>query len=143
MIGIAEAKRGQKGTKMEISAQNAKAIREKAAAEKPFIIHKLGEYPHRWNSWNPNVKAMAQQEIIIEKWDTCSVTPKAGGKVEVTTLNRRMEQELERLHWKELGKCFMMRKTMGIAVYEIDAETWENWLVQHTEAKTDNDESKV
>lgn len=124
---------------MEIRAANARAIREKAAAEKPFIIHKMGEYPHKWSSWNPNIKAMVQQEITIEKWDTCSVTPRTDGKVEVTTLHRRMEQELEHLHWKELRKCFMVRKTMGIAVYEIDAETWKNWLAEHTEDKT-NDE---
>ena len=124
---------------MDVTTANAKAIREKAAAEKPFFLHKLREYPHRWASWNPNVKAMVQQEIIIEKWDTCTVTPRADGMVEVTTLHRRMEWELEQLHWQQPGKCFMSRKTMGIAVYKIDAETWKNWLAEHTEAEPDNE----
>lgn len=126
---------------MEISAKEAKAIREKAAAEKPFIIHKLREYPHRWNSWNPNIRATVQQEIIVEKWDECSVAPRADGMVRVTTFNQRMEQELERLHWKETRKCSMGRKVLGVgAIYDVDAELWQAWLAEHTEAKA-NDES--
>lgn len=127
---------------MEIRAKDAKAIREKVAAEKPFIIHKLREYPHRWSSWNPNIMATVQQEIIVEKWDECSVWPRADGMVEVTTLNRRMEQELERLHWKEPRKCSSVgRKALGIvARYEVDAELWKAWLAEHTEAEA-NDES--
>lgn len=134
---------------MEIRAKDAKAIREKVAAEKPFIIHKLREYPHRWNSWNPNIMATVQQEIIVEQWDECSVWPRADGMVQVTTLNRRMEQELERLHWKETRKCSLVRKVLGIgaikgfgigAIYEVDAELWKAWLAEHTEAGA-NDES--
>ena len=126
---------------MEVTAANAKAMREKTATEKPFMMKKLGEYPHRWNSWNPNIKAMVQQEIIIEKWDTCSAAPRADGMVEVTTLNRRLEWELERLHDQQPRKCFMDRKTLGVvASYQVDAELWQNWLAEHTEAKT-NDES--
>ena len=68
---------------------NAAAIRKKAEAEKSFIMHKKGEHRHRWNAWNPNVRAMMTQEVIIELWEEGSTTQRADGMVEVTT--RRLE----------------------------------------------------
>ena len=126
---------------MKITAQNAAAMRKKAAAETPLILHKLSEYHHQWSSWNPDLKAMVQQEIIIEKWDKCTTAPRAGGKVEVTTSDRRVEWQLEQLHRQQPEKCSQARKTTGIAIYEIDVDTWETWLAEHTERKT-NDKSQ-
>ena len=115
---------------------DAAAIRKKAKAEKPFIMHKKGEYQHRWSSWNPNIKAMMTQAVTIEMWEECSVTPRADGRVEVITANRRLDWELERLHWQQPRKCSRGRKTLGIvASYEVDAELWQAWLAEHTEAE--------
>lgn len=119
---------------------NAEAIRKKAEAEKPFILHKKGEHRHRWNAWNPNIKAMMPQEVIVELWEECSAAPRADGMIAVTTLNRRMEWELEQLHYQQPRKCSRGRKTLGIvASYEVDAEMWQAWLAEHTEAKTETE----
>ena len=129
----------QKGdNNMSISTQNAEAIRKKIEAETPFFLHKKGETTHRWNTWNPNIKAMMAQAITIEIWEECNVTPRADGRVQVTTANRRLEWELERLHWKEPRKCSRGRKTLGVVTsYEIDMELWQAWLAEHTEAGTE------
>ena len=115
---------------------NAAAIRKKAEAEKLFIMHKKGEHRHRWNAWNPNMKAMMTQEVIIEVWEECNVAPRTDGMVEVTTLNRRLEWELEQLHYQQPRKCSRGRKTLGVvASYQVDAELWQAWLAEHTEAE--------
>lgn len=125
------------------NTQNAAAIRKKAEAEKLFILHKRGETKHRWNTWNPNVKAMMTQEVTIELWEECSVAPRADGRVEVTTLNRRLDWELERLHWKEPDKCSRGSKCLGVVTsYEIDMELWQSWLAEHTEAETREEAGK-
>lgn len=118
---------------MKVNAQNAAAIRQKAAAEKPLILHKKGEYPHRWNAWNPNVKAMMTQEVVIELWEECTVAPRADGKVEVTTSNQRLMSHLDSMHRLEPGKCTGRRVTTGVAAYLVDAESWKSWLAVHTE----------
>ena len=128
---------------MEVKAQNAAAIRRKAAAKAPFILHKKGEHLHQWNSWNPNFKAMVQQEITIEMFEECTVAPQADGKVEITTTNRRLMSQLDTMHRMEPGKCTGGKVTTGIAVYTVDAEAWKAYLAEHTEAEPDNDESKV
>lgn len=128
---------------MEISAKDAKAIREKAAEEKPFIIHKLREYPQRWNSWNPNIRATVQQEITIEMFEECTVAPRADGKVEVSTTNQRLMSQLDTMHRMEPGKCTGRRVETGVAVYTVDAEAWKTYLAEHTEAEPDNDEPEV
>lgn len=120
---------------MKVDARNAAAIRRKVAAEKPLILHKKGEYPHRWNSWNPNLKAMMEQEILIEIWEECTTAPRADGKIEVTTTNQRLMSQLEQLHRLEPGKCTGRRVTTGVAVYLVDAEAWQAYLAEHTEAK--------
>ena len=115
---------------------NAAAIRKKAEAENLFIMHKKGEHRRRWNAWNPNVRAMMTQEVIVELWEEGSTTHRADGMVEVTTLNRRLEWELEQLHRQQPRKCFRGRKTLGVvASYEVDAELWQAWLAEHTEAE--------
>lgn len=115
---------------------NAAAIRKKAEAEKLFIMHKKGEHRHKWNAWNPDVKAMMTQEVVIELWEEGSTTHRADGMVEVTTLNRRLEWELEQLHYQQPRKCSRGRKTLGVvASYEVDSELWQAWLVEHTEAE--------
>ena len=117
---------------------NAAAIRKKAEAEKLFIMHKKGERRHRGNAGNPKVRAMMTQEVIIELWEEGSTTHRADGMVEVTTLNRRLEWELEQLHQQQPRKCSRGRKTLGVvASYEVDAELWQAWLAEHTEAKTE------
>lgn len=124
----------------KITAANAEAIRKKVAAEKPLILHKKQDYRHRWTGWNPNVGAVMEQEIIIEMWDICTVAPTAGGKMEVTTCNRRLERKLAELHRAKPKECSAGRKTMNITTYTIEAETWQNWLAAHTEAG-DNEQS--
>ena len=141
MIGIAEAKKSQKGTNMKVNAHNAAAIRRKAAAETPFILHKRGEHLHQWSAWNPNIRAMTEQEIIIEMYDECTVAPQADGKVEVTTTNRRLMSQLDTMHSMEPTKCTGGKMTNGLAVYKVDAEAWQAYLAVHTEAKPGNDES--
>ena len=118
---------------MKINAHNAAAMRRKAEAEKPFFLHKKGEHLHRWDAWNPNVKAMMTQEIIIEMYDECTVAPRAEGKVEVTTTNRRLMSQLDRLHSLQPTKCTDRRMTTGVAVYVVDAEEWQGYLAVHTE----------
>ena len=118
---------------MTVNAQNAEAIRRKVAAEKPLILHKKGEYPHRWNAWNPNIKAMVTQEVIIEMWEECTVAPRADGKVEVTTSNQRLIFHLDSMHQLEPRKCNGRRVATGVAAYLVDADAWENWLAVHTE----------
>ena len=119
---------------MKINAKNAAAIRRKVAAEKPFILHKKGEYRHRWNSWNPNVKAMMEQEMLIEMYEECTAAPRADGKVEVTTTNRRLMSHLDSLHRMQPDKCTGGRGTTGFVVYTVDAEAWQAYLAEHTEA---------
>lgn len=127
---------------MKVNAHNAAAIRKKAEAEKPFVLHKKGEHRHRWNAWNPNMKAMMTQEVIIELWEECSAAPRADGMVEVTTLNRRLEWELEQLHYQQPRKCSRGRKTLGVvASYQVDAELWAAFLAEHTE--TEDTEAKA
>ncbi len=128
---------------MNINTQNAAAMQKKAEAEKLFIMHKKGEHRHRWNAWNPNVRAMMTQEVITELWEEGSTTHRADGMVEVTTLNRRLEWELEQLHQQQPRKCFRGRKTLGVvASYEVDAELWQAWLAEHTEADTEAEAQK-
>lgn len=122
-----------KGADMKVNAQNAAAIRRKVAAEKPLILHKKGEYPHRWNTWNPNVKAMMTQEVVIELWEECTVAPRADGKVEVTTSNQRLISQLEIMHRLEPGKCTGRKVTTGLTAYLVDTEAWKSWLAVHTE----------
>lgn len=128
---------------MTVNAKNAWAIRRKAAAEAPFMLHKKGEHLHQWDSWNPNFKAMVQQEITIEMFEECTVAPRADGKVEVTTTNRRLMSQLDTMHHLEPGKCAGRSAPTGVAVYTVDAEAWKAYLAEHTEAEPDNDESKV
>lgn len=118
---------------MTINAKNAAAMRQKAAAEKPLILHKKAEYTHRWNAWNPNVKAIMTQEIVIELWKECTVAPRADGKVEVTTSNQRLMSQLDRMHRLEPGKCTGRRVTTEIAAYLVDKEAWQAYLAVHTE----------
>lgn len=118
---------------MKITAQNAAAMRRKAEAEKPFFLHKKGEHLHRWDTWNPNIGAMMTQEIIIEMYDECTVAPRAEGKVEVTTTNRRLISQLDRLHSLKPKECTDRRMTTGVAVYVVDAEAWASYLAVHTE----------
>lgn len=125
---------------MKVNTHNAAAIRRKAAAETPFYLHKKGEHLHRWNEWNPNVKAMLEQEIIIEMYDECTAAPQAGGKVEITTTNRRLMSHLDSMHSMEPTKCSGGRVTAGLAVYEVDTEAWQAYLAAHTEAKEDGAE---
>ena len=124
----------------KITAANAKAIRQKKAAEAPLILHKKKDYHHRWTGWDPNIGAMVEQEIIIEMWDRCTAAPTAGGKVEVTTADRRLEHQLAELHRARPQECSAGRKTMNITTYTMEAETWQTWLAEHTEAEK-NDES--
>lgn len=128
---------------MTVSAKNAWAIRRKAAAEAPFILHKKGEHLHQWSSWNPNFKTVVQQEITIEMFEECTVAPRADGKVEVTTANQRLMSQLDNLHRMEPGKCTGWSVATGVTTYTIDAEAWKAYLAEHTEAEPDNDESKV
>ena len=121
---------------MKVDAKNAAAIRRKVAAEKPLILHKKGEYPHRWSSWNPNMKAMVEQEILIEIWEECTTAPRADGKVEVTTTNLRLMSQLNSMHRMQPDKCTGRRVTTGVAVYMVDAEAWQAYLAEHTEAGT-------
>ncbi len=123
-----------------ITAQNAAAMRRKAEAEKPFYLHKKGEHLHRWDSWDPNMKAMMTQEVIIEMYDECTVVPRAEGKVEVTTTNRRLMSQLDRLHNLKPTKCTGRRMTIGAAVYVVDTEAWANYLAEHTEAEAEDQE---
>lgn len=125
---------------MTVNAKNAAAIRRKAEAEKPFFLHKKGEHLHRWDTWNPNVKAMMTQEIIIEMYNECTVAPRAEGKVEVTTTNQRLMSQLDRLHSLQPTKCTDRRMTTGVAVYVVDTEAWASYLAEHTEAKPDGPE---
>lgn len=120
---------------MEINAQNAAAIRRKVEAEKPFVMHKKGEYRHRWSGWNPNAQAIVAQEIVVERWDACTATALAGGKVEVTTTNPRLISQLNNLHKMQPDKCRGGMVTTGVATYTVNAETWQNYLAAHTEAK--------
>lgn len=143
MIGIAEAERARKEHKMKATAQNAEAIRRKAAAEKPFYLHKKGEHHRRWNSWNPDMKAMFEQEIIIEMYDECTVAPQADSKVEVTTTNQRLMSQLDNIQRMKPGKCTGWRVAAGIAVYKVDAEVWQAYLAEHTEAEPEDDESQI
>lgn len=120
---------------MEINAKNAAAIRRKVEAEKPFVMHKEWEYRHRWNGWNPNAQAIVDQEIVVERWDACTATTLAGGKVEVTTTNRRLISHLNSLHKMQPDKCRGGMTATGLATYTVNAETWQNYLAAHTEAK--------
>lgn len=128
---------------MKVNANNAAAIRRKAAAEQPFMLHKRGEHLHQWSAWNPNVRAMTEQEIIIEMFGEGTVAPQADGKVEVTTTNRRLMSQLDTMHSMEPTKCTGGKATTGLAVYTVDTEAWKAYLAEHTEAEPDNDESKV
>lgn len=128
---------------MTVNAKNAWATRRKAAAEAPLILHKKGEYRHRWTDWNPNAQAMTTQEIVVERWDMCTATALAGGKVEVTTTNRRLMSHLDSLHKMQPDKCRGGMATTGVATYTVGAETWKNYLAEHTEAKPKNDESQA
>ena len=121
---------------MAVNAKNAWAIRRKVAAEKPLILHKKGDHLHQWDSWNPDMKAMVQQEIIIEMFEECTVAPQAGGKVEMTTTNQRLMSQLDNLHRMKPDKCSGGKVTTGLAVYSVDAETWQAYLAEHTEANT-------
>lgn len=120
---------------MKVNARNAAAIRRKTEAETPLYLHKKGEYVHRWNAWNPNAGAMMEQTIIIEKWDICTTAPRADGKMEVTTANRRLEHQLAELHRARPQECSAGRKTLNVTTYTIDAEVWREWLAEHTEEK--------
>lgn len=119
---------------MTVNAKNAWAIRRKAAAEAPFILHKKGEHLHQWESWNPNFKAVVQQEITIEMFEECTVAPRADGKVEVTTTNQRLISQLDTMHRMEPGKCAGRSVATGVAIYTVDAEAWKAYLAEHTEA---------
>lgn len=119
---------------MTVNAKNAWAIRRKAAAEAPLMLHKKGDHLHQWESWNPNFKTMVQQEITIEMFEECTVAPRADGKVEVTTTNQRLTSQLDTIHRMEPGKCTGRRVTTGVAVYIVDAEAWKAYLTEHTEA---------
>lgn len=119
---------------MTVNAKNAWAIRRKAAAEAPFMLHKKGEHLHQWEGWNPNFKAMVQQEITIEMFEECTVAPRADGKVEVTTTNQRLMSQLDTMHHMEPGKCTGRKATTGVAVYTVDAEAWKTYLAEHTKA---------
>ena len=119
---------------MSINAKNARAIRQKAAAEAPFMLHKKGEHRHRWNAWNPSFKAMVQQEITIEMFEECTVAPRADGTVQVTTTNQRLMSQLDTMHRMEPGKCTGRSATTGVAVYTVDTEAWKAYLAEHTEA---------
>lgn len=119
---------------MTVNAKNAWAIRRKATAEAPFMLHKRGEHLHQWEGWNPNFKTVMQQEITIEMFEECTVAPRADGKVEVTTTNQRLMSQLDTMHRMEPGKCTGRRVTTGVAVYTVDAETWKAYLAEHTEA---------
>ena len=124
---------------MEINAKNVAAIRRKLEAEKQFIMHKKGEYRHRWNGWNPNAQAFVNQEIIVEMYDECTATPQTGGKVEVTTTNRRLICHLDSLHRMQPDKCRGGMATTGVATYTVEAEVWKNYLAAHTEAEPGNE----
>lgn len=117
---------------MEINARNAAAMRRKAAAEAPFILHKKGEHLHQWSSWNPNFKAMVQQEITIEMFEECTVAPRTDGKVEVTTTNQRLISQLDTMHRMKPDKCSGWSVTTGVTAYTVDAETWQSYLAEHT-----------
>ena len=125
---------------MTVNAKNAWAIRRKAAAEAPFMLHKKGDHLHQWEGWNPNFKTMVQQEITIEMFEECTVAPRADGKVEVTTTNQRLMSQLDTMHRMEPGKCTGRRVTTGIKDYVMDAEAWKAYLAEHTEAKEDGAE---
>lgn len=124
---------------MEINAKNVAAIRRKLEAEKPFVMHKKGEYRHRWSGWNPNAQAIVNQEIVVERWDVCTATALAGGKMEVTTTNRRLMSHLDSLHKMQPDKCRGGMATTGVATYTVEAETWKNYLAAHTEAEPGNE----
>lgn len=119
---------------MKVNAKNAWAIRRKAAAEAPFMLHKKGDHLHQWEGWNPNFKTVVQQEITIEMFEECTVAPRADGKVEVTTTNQRLMSQLNTMHRMKPGKCAGRRVTTGVAAYVVDAEAWKAYLAEHTEA---------
>lgn len=117
---------------MKVNARNAAAVRRKAAAETPLILHKKGEHLHRWDNWNPNLKAMVQQEITIEMYEECTVAPRADGKVEVATTNRRFMSQMDNLHRMKPDKCTGWSVATGVTAYTVDAEIWQKWLAEHT-----------
>lgn len=125
---------------MTVNAKNARAIRRKAAAETPFMLHKKGEHLHRWESWDPNFKTVIQQEITIEMFKECTVAPRADGKVEVTTTNQRLMSQLDTMHRMEPGKCTGRNVTTGVAIYTVDAEAWKTYLTEHTEAEAQKED---
>lgn len=131
-----------KGETIKIDPPRRGGLRGQKKARKEqkmkFVMHRKGESRLRWIAWNPNVKAMMPQEVIYEDWEEGSTTLRANGMVQVTTANRRLEWELEQLHYQQPRKCFMERKALGVvATYAVDAELWQAWLAAHTEAKAD------
>ena len=121
--------------KKTVNSANYKAIAKAAAARQPFRLRKVGEYHNRWETWNPNIRAMVVQDVTIEKWDKCTVTPEADGRVKVATTNARMRYHLQQLSMLHPAKCKEMGTRLQVASYTVERDLWAEWLAEHTEAE--------
>ena len=117
---------------MEINVRNAAAVRRKAAAETPLILRKESEITKTQEVWIPELRRMAETESIHEKWNVCTTCYSGGGRLQITTTNRRMKAKLEQLHRQKPEVCKLLLRRYGVTVWEMDSKTWSEWAAQYT-----------
>lgn len=117
---------------MKVNAQNAAAVRRKAAAETPLILRKESEITKTQEVWVPELRRMAETESIYEKWNVCTTCYSGGGRLQITTTNRRMESKLEQVRRQQPEACKLLLRRYGVTIWEMDSKAWSEWAAQYT-----------